>query len=458
MSANQEKLRRLSTALEDHSAEGIDILYSEPSRIIRLTILLVLVLVVAVLVWSVVGRADVIVSAPGVLSPEEEVRRVYTPIIGELVDIYVAEGQPVSEGDVIARLNARNAIQVATDALKAELALAEIEQEYNQFPARRELMQRHADALKDQIATAERLQEKRVTEGLDKLAQSQRAKLEEARGKLEKAARARATAEREWKKFKRLFARPGGGGVSKNKVEEKQDIYLAAKTDYRLAEAKLGELEFQLSEEYAASKAELEGSDQKLAELKIEYEKALNEIKREEYNIELKYRSARLAADAASRIKFENIDEENFLRILSPVSGVVTQLAFTQPGDKIQANTPIASIAPKGARTVLKLDINERDRGFLREGQAVKMKFSAFPYQRHGFINGTLEYISPSTQRSSDTETETAVYKANVSLEKDYFTVGDINYPLRFGMAATAEIVVRKRRLIDYALDPLRNI
>jgi HlyD family secretion protein len=421
-----------------------------------MTILLVLSLVVAALVWSFVGRADVIVSAPGVLSPEEEVRRVYTPIAGELVDIYVAEGQPVSEGDVLARLNARDAIQAATNALEAELSLAEVEQEYEQFPARRELMQRRTDALKDKIETAERLQEKRVTEGLVKLAQSQRAKLEEARGNLEKAARARDAAERDWQKFKRLFARPGGGGVSKNKVEEKRDVYLAAKTDYRLAEAKLGELEFQLSEEYAASKAELEGSDQKLAELRIEYEKALNEIKREEYSIELKFRSARLAAEAASRIEFENIDEENFLQILSPASGVVTHLAFTQPGDKIQANTPLVSIAPKGARTILKLDINERDRGFLREGQVVKMKFSAFPYQRYGFINGTLEYISPTTKRSS--ETQDPVFKANVSLEKDYYAVGDIKYPLRFGMAATAEIVVRKRRLIDYALDPLRNI
>jgi HlyD family secretion protein len=456
MSTNDEKLRRLSTALDDHSAEGIEILYSEPSRLFRLTILLVLSLVAAVLVWSFVGRADVIVSAQGVLSPEEDVRRVYAPIAGELVDIYVAEGQPVSAGDVLARLNARDAIQAAANALEAELALAAVEQDYKQFPARRKLMQRHAEALKGQIETAQRFQEKRVTEGLDKLAQSQRAKLEEARGKLEKAARARDAAERDWAKFKRLFSRPGGGGVSRNKVEEKHDIYLAAKTDYRLAEAKLGELEFQLSEQYAESKAELEGSDQKLTELKIEYEKALNDIKREEYSIELKYRSARLTADAASRIKFENIDEENYLRILSPVSGVVTRVAFTQPGDKIQANTPLVSIAPTGSRTVLKLDIRERDRGFLREGQSVKMKFSAFPYQRYGFINGTLEYISPSTQRSS--EKEAAVFKANVSLEKDYYAVGDVNYPLRFGMAATAEIVVRQRRLIDYALDPLRNI
>jgi HlyD family secretion protein len=456
MTAEEEQLRPLASALEEHSAEGIDILYSEPSRIMRLTIVLMLALVVAGLVWAFVGRADVIVSAPGVLSPDEDVRRVYAPIGGELVDIFVAEGAPVSEGDVVARINARDAIQIAAKALDAELNLAEVEQEYQQFPERRRLMQRQAESLQKQIETAERLRDKRVTEGLDKLGQAQRAKLEEARGNLKKAGLARDAAKREWDKFKRLFARPGGGGVSKNQVDEKRDSYLAAQTDYKLAEARLGELEFQLSEEYAKARAELEGSDQKLADLRIQHEKALNDIKQDEYKMELKYRSARLAADMAKRVRFDNIDEENFLRILSPVSGVVTQVEFTQPGDKIAPNTPLLGIAPANARTVLKVDISERDRGFLREGQPVKMKFSAFPYQRYGYISGTLEYISPSTQAVKGPEG--AVYKGNVSLDRDYFTVGDMNYPLRFGMVATAEIVVQQRRLIDYAFDPLREI
>jgi HlyD family secretion protein len=455
MSAGDKKLRRLSTALEDHSAEGIEILYSEPSRIIRVTILLMLLLVVAILVWSFFGRADVIVSAPGILAPEDEVRRVYAPINGELVDMYVTEGAPVSEGDLLARLNARDAIQVAANALEAELALEEVEQEYREFPAHRALLERHAGTLKEQIETAERLSEKRVTEGLAKLAQAQKAKLEEARGTLEKATRNREAARREWDKLKRLFARPGGGGVSKNKVDEARDAYLLSETDYKLAEAKLGELEFQLSEEYSSARAEFESSDQKLEQLRIDYEKALNDIKREAYRVELKYRSARLAAEAATRIKFENIDAENFLRILAPVSGVVTAVAFTQEGDKIQANTPLLSIAPKGARSVLKIDINERDRGFLREGLEVKMKFSAFPYQRYGFISGTLEYISPSAQRSA---ADAVVYTGHVSLDKDYYRVDEMDYPLRYGMAATAEVVVRKRRLIDMALDPLRQI
>ena len=287
MKTDDEKLRRLSSALEDHSAEGIEILYSEPSKIMRMTILLILLFLFAALVWSFFGRADVIVTATGVLSPDEEVRRVYTPIGGELVEIFVTEGVPVSKGDVLARLNARDAIQAAAKALEAELTLSEVKQEYEQFPARRKLMERRTDAMLKQIETAERLQEKRVTEGLEKLAQAQRSRLEETRGNLEKAGIARDAAKREWEKFKRLFARPGGGGVSKNKVEEKRDLYRASETDYRLAEAKLGELEFQLSQEYEESKADLEGSDQKLAELRIEYEKALNEIEQEIHKAEV---------------------------------------------------------------------------------------------------------------------------------------------------------------------------
>jgi hemolysin D len=45
-----------------------------------------------------------------------------------------------------------------------------------------------------------------------------------------------------------------------------------------------------------------------------------------------------------------------------------------------------------------------------------------------------------------------------VTLEQEAYKVGETSYPLRYGMTATAEIVVRERRIIDLALDPFRNI
>jgi len=166
--------------------------------------------------------------------------------------------------------------------------------------------------------------------------------------------------------------------------------------------------------------------------------------------------TARLVADAAARIRFENIDKDNFLLIVAPASGVITDLTSTQPGDKIQANTPLGGIAPSNARGVLQIEVAEHDRAFLREGLPVKLKFSAFPYQRYGLVNGTLEYISPATKVSP--QTKQPIYEARVTLERDHYLVADTRYPLRYGMTAGAEIVVRERRLIDLALDPFRQI
>ena len=116
----------------------------------------------------------------------------------------------------------------------------------------------------------------------------------------------------------------------------------------------------------------------------------------------------------------------------------------------------MGGIAPNNARSVVTVEIAENDRAFLREGLAVKLKFNAFPYQRYGVINGTLEYVSPATRPSA--QTHQPVYEARVSLERDYYQVAESKYPLRFGMTASVEIVVRERRLIDLALDPFRQI
>jgi hemolysin D len=105
---------------------------------------------------------------------------------------------------------------------------------------------------------------------------------------------------------------------------------------------------------------------------------------------------------------------------------------------------------------VLKIEIAEHDRAFLHEGQPVKLKFNAFPYQRYGLISGTLAYISPATKPSL--QDKQPVYEGRVSLDKNYYQIADTRYPLRYGMTASAEIVVRERRLIDLGLDPFRQV
>jgi HlyD family secretion protein len=446
----------LSEALEDHSVEGIAILTSEPVRLARALIWAMVALVVSGLLWSFVGRADVIVSAPGTLSPESEVRRIYTPIDGELADLYIAEGQPVSKGDVLARLNARGAIEAASNALQAQLKLEDAEREWKQFPGKKVLMERKAASLKAQLEVEERLHENRVSEGTTKLAEGQKAELDEARSSLDNARRAREAASQELDRYSRLFAQPGGGGIAELQVEQKRTAALEADNAYRVAQSKLSELDFRLSHEYAQANAQLATSGQQSTDLQLQYDSAVRDITDAEDKLRVQLQSARLEADAAARVRFENIDKDNFLLILAPVSGVITDVTSTQRGDKIQANAPLGGIAPKDARPMLKIEIAEHDRAFLHEGLPVKLKFNAFPYQRYGLISGTLAYISPATKPS--VQDKQPVYEGRVTLERDYYQVAGARYPLRYGMTANAEIVVRERRLIDLGLDPFREV
>lgn len=453
---NDNRLRSLTEALEDHSAEGIAILTAEPWRFTQVTVIAMVALMLSALVWSFFGRADVIVTAQGTLLPESEVRRFYAPVDGELANLYIAEGQPVSKGDVLARLNARGAIEAATNALDAQLKLENAEREWREFPDKKALMERKVATLKQAMELEEHQHQRRVAEGTSKLGEGQRAQLQEARTNLDDAQRARSAAKDEADKYARLFALPGGGGVSQLQVEGKKNALLAAENAIRVAQSRLGELSARQSLESGQAKAQLETSGQELAKLRLQYEAATREAANAEDKLRLQLQTARLISEAAARIRFENIDKDNFLLIVAPVDGIITDVTATQLGDKIQANTPLGGIAPKDARPILKTEIAEYDRAFLREGLPVKLKFNAFPYQRYGLINGTLEYISPATKPAL--QTKQPVYEGRVTLERDHYLVADTKYPLRYGMTATVEVVVRERRLIDLALDPFRQI
>jgi HlyD family secretion protein len=449
-------LRPLVGALEDHSEEGVGILTAEPWRYTRALIYTMVALVLCALLWSFFGRADVLVTAPGTLVPASDVRRVYAPIDGELANIFIAEGQPVLKGDVVARLYARGAIEAARNALEARLKLEDAEREWKEFPQKKALLEQRVAALKDAMEVEERQHQRRLAEGTSKLSLGQHAQTQEAQTNLQEAKRARDAARDEAAKYERLFALPGGGGVSQLQVEGKKNAQQAAENAVRVAESRVGELSARQSQESTQARSELETSGQQLSTLRLQYEAATREATNVEDKLRLQVQTARLVADAAARIQFENIDKDNFLRIVAPVDGVITDVTSTQPGDKIQANTPLGGIAPKNARPLLKIEIGEQDRGFVREGLPVQLKFNAFPYQRYGSIEGTLQYISPATKPSA--QTKLPVYEGRVTLERDHYNVGDTAYPLRYGMTANAEIVVRKRRLIDMALDPFRQV
>lgn len=446
----------LRRALYDHDRDGIEVLVAQPSRLILAINLTIVAILGVALLWSFLAKADVIVKATGTLQPKEEIRQVFPPIEGELRGIYVESGAAVEAGDIIARIDARGAVEAATKAQEARLKLAEVESEVALFPQKRAVLQQKADALETQLLARTEEYERRATAGLSQVNEAQRARLAEARAQLEQAARTENSARLESERFERLAASPGGGGVSRNQVRQKREEFLDARTKRRAAEARLATLEYEVNQAISEADKDFAALQQEVAELRVRHATAVQEVEEEAAKLEFRLRGARLAASAAERLSFENFDEDNYLKIYAPVSGVVTDVASTQPGAKLQSNQPLVSIAPAGAERVVKVRIAEKDRGFLEVGQAAKLKFNAFPYRTYGSIVGTLAYISPTATRTENNEPP--AYVGRVTLERDTVDTPQGPVPLTYGMGAVAEVVVRERRFIDLALDPLRGL
>ncbi len=442
----------LARALEDHSAEGVQILFAEPAPLLKRSLFLVLALVVSLIVWAFVGHADVIVTATGVLSPEEDVRRVYSPAEGELEGMLVREGDPVSLGDPVARVRSRDAIQLAAQAQQAELELANVELEQSQFSASLALLEQEAELLQNDLVNKQAQLDREIVSGSDRLKQEQVARLKQARGTLEQARNQRNQSQRQYANFRAL----SGAAVSEVDVEQARIAFESASAEYQQADANLRALELQFINEAAQDRADLEALRLEIEKLRIQIGHKNMEIEQAPKIMEVRLAAAQAKAESSRQIRFEQGIGDNVLVILSPVDGIVTQVTSNQTGDKVFPNTPVINVAPRGSRKVLKVDIAEQDRGFLVEGSVVKIKFNAFPYQQHGFIDGTLEYISPTTQRTA--ENQLPAYRGFVSLERDHFIVRGETQRIRYGMSAIAEIVVRERRLIDMLIDPIRGL
>ena len=446
---------RLGDLLDEYSSEGISILTAEPSAMIRSLILIICALCLVAFAWSFIGTADVMVRAQGRVVPEGEHYRVQSPLKGKLVDVYVSEGTPVSRGDVLARVNSPNAIQMVGQAEAERLQYQAARRKYDEFPAQKKIAELRIAALKQKLDADVALHDREVAEAIAQLGEEQALKLKKKRLNLAKAREARDHAQSVYESHQRLFNSPGGGGISGQQVATKRKEFNEKQQDYLLAEAELGEFEVTLNREFTKKNAELERKSQALLNTRGQYQNAVMELVEEEQKIESDMRTTRARHRASAQMTYDDLDENNYLTLRAPVDGLVTRLLQRQPGVNIEDKSPLMLIAPQNSRKILEVRIAEQDRAFLEVGMSVKIKLNAFSYQRYGFLEGELEYISPIT--SPDPATKRDVYTGKVSLQRDHYLINEVRTPIRYGMGATAEILVRKRRLIDLALDPMRG-
>jgi HlyD family secretion protein len=144
--------------------------------------------------------------------------------------------------------------------------------------------------------------------------------------------------------------------------------------------------------------------------------------------------------------------------VRSPIDGIIFELPVEKPGPVVESGQIVAQIAPKNAALILKAQMPSQQSGFLKVGMPVKIKFDAYPFQDYGVVQGRVSWISPDSKIQTSSQGNVETYEMDITIDQPYIQAGNKRIFLTPGQTASAEVIIRQRRVIDFVLDPFKKL
>lgn len=165
----------------------------------------------------------------------------------------------------------------------------------------------------------------------------------------------------------------------------------------------------------------------------------------------------------ARRMQLSQVISEHESRRLSvltsPVAGTIASIEASA-GDSIAPRQLLMTVLPEDMDLAAEIYVPSRAAGFVRPGQTVRISYDAFPQQKFGTFRGQIERVSTFVVLPGEIPQPfpllEATYKVRVDIHDAVINTSIGPAGLRPGMLLGAEIVLEKRNLIDWLLEPLR--
>lgn len=147
----------------------------------------------------------------------------------------------------------------------------------------------------------------------------------------------------------------------------------------------------------------------------------------------------------------------------APQDAVVSSL-LVKSGQAVGAGQVAIVLVPRGSDLEAVLLVPSRAIGFIEPGNAVVLRYAAYPYQKFGLQTGRVKSISHNalspTQISSVSGLAPgeAMYRVAVELDTQSMDAYGRQEALKPGMALEADILLDRRRLIEWVFEPLLGI
>ena len=419
----------------------------EPSGVSRKVLWAVCLLMGLLIVWACFAKLDIVAVAPGRLVPETYVKIVQPAEAGVIGEILVDEGDTVEPDEHLPLLDP-TVNKVDSEAIGRELALKRLELRRieAELTGAAPLVKGSSEDPVLFAQVAAQLESRRQAQ-LGAVAQETAARerslreLDAARELLEKLEKTLPSYEQAAEAYEDLAERQLVGALDaierrREALERSQDVEAQRATVASL-EASVGQHDQQLTQLKSAYV-----SDLRQAQLD-----ATTELSRLEQQLE--------------RLKYE----QQLLALRAPQDGVVKDLATTV-GAVVQPGTVLLTLVPRDEPLLAEVSIENKDIGFVASGQPVRIKLSAYDFQKYGVVDGTVKAISPDSSEATNTRGGTAnagsvggpTFRALVALRDQRLKANGSSLALAAGMQVTAEIREGQRTVLEYLLSPVQRV
>lgn len=139
----------------------------------------------------------------------------------------------------------------------------------------------------------------------------------------------------------------------------------------------------------------------------------------------------------------------------SPVDGVVNEIHKKTVGSVIGAGQDILEIVPNDETLLIDALILPSDRAFLRPGQKAVVKITAYDFAIYGGLDGELETISADTVLQE--ETGQRLYQLKVRTRDNGLEHNGELLPILPGMVVEVDIKTGQRTVLQYLLKPFNR-
>lgn len=433
--------------------------------------------------WATFSMVDETGAGRGRLEPLGATIRLDAPAAGMVMQVQATEGQRVRKGQILLQLEAdaiRPELQQAQTKLEGQRnRLVQLEQTKTQLisavttQSQQNLAQ--ASEKEAQLAQANQalnaLKTTAPSQESEKLAQVGQARqsLNAAKTAFELADRKVRKDEAEAVRYRKLWEQ---GAIPEVKVielegivQESHRVRSQAQSEIQLAQERLQEQYSSYQKLMQQSQSEQEQAETRLTEQRSNQQVLLRGgdlalLKSQEQIKDLEGQITSLKTEmnqSQSQIKaLQKQMEQRTVR--SPTDGTLFQFPIKQAKTYIQPGQVVAQIAPQGSALILKALMPTQQSGFLKVGMPVKLKFDAYSFQDYGVVPGHLRWVSPDSKMLDTAQGKAEVFEIEVQLNQLYIQKQGKRIELTAGQVATAEVVVRQRRIIDFLIDPFKQL